>query len=165
MEKESGKQFLWQYWKEAWFLIYFLLTRPLMTCSIRAISKWSVLQCEPLHCHHCKLFLRSFLHLKTLFDCMFLTGKRLSRYPHKKVKTSILQFPTSLSTWPYMSLNQFVLLFVFGLLWTYGFVSNRFLRLLIEKLCLPAYCLVDCDPYGFDILTTYRFGSMVRFIK
>ncbi|KAJ7960923.1 meiotic recombination protein SPO11-1 [Quillaja saponaria] len=38
--------------------------------------------------------------------------------------------------------------------------TRRFLRLLIEKLCLPAYCLVDCDPYGFDILTIYRFGSM-----
>ncbi|KAI3745551.1 hypothetical protein L6452_07951 [Arctium lappa] len=38
--------------------------------------------------------------------------------------------------------------------------TRRFLRLLIEQLHLPAYCLVDCDPYGFDILTTYRFGSM-----
>ncbi|KAM7279028.1 hypothetical protein ACFE04_006162 [Oxalis oulophora] len=38
--------------------------------------------------------------------------------------------------------------------------TRRFLRLLIEKLRLPIYCLVDCDPYGFDILTTYRFGSM-----
>ncbi|KAF5187311.1 Type 2 dna topoisomerase 6 subunit a [Thalictrum thalictroides] len=38
--------------------------------------------------------------------------------------------------------------------------TRRFLRLLIEKLCLPVYCLVDCDPYGFDILTIYRFGSM-----
>ncbi|XP_011038778.1 PREDICTED: meiotic recombination protein SPO11-1 [Populus euphratica] len=38
--------------------------------------------------------------------------------------------------------------------------TRRFLRLLVEKLCLPVYCLVDCDPYGFDILTTYRFGSM-----
>lgn len=38
--------------------------------------------------------------------------------------------------------------------------TRRFLRLLIEKLHLPVYCLVDCDPYGFDILTTYRFGSM-----
>nr|XP_017251400.1 PREDICTED: meiotic recombination protein SPO11-1-like isoform X6 [Daucus carota subsp. sativus] len=38
--------------------------------------------------------------------------------------------------------------------------TRRFLRLIIEKLCLPTYCLVDCDPYGFDILTTYRFGSM-----
>ncbi|CAI0374069.1 unnamed protein product [Linum tenue] len=38
--------------------------------------------------------------------------------------------------------------------------TRRFLRLLIEKLRLPVYCLVDCDPYGFDILTTYRFGSM-----
>ncbi|XP_030525495.1 meiotic recombination protein SPO11-1 isoform X1 [Rhodamnia argentea] len=38
--------------------------------------------------------------------------------------------------------------------------TRRFLRLLIETLHLPAYCLVDCDPYGFDILSTYRFGSM-----
>lgn len=38
--------------------------------------------------------------------------------------------------------------------------TRRFLRLLMEKLSLPTYCLVDCDPYGFDILTTYRFGSM-----
>eukprot|EP00257_Ricinus_communis_P026368 XP_025013782.1 meiotic recombination protein SPO11-1 [Ricinus communis] len=39
--------------------------------------------------------------------------------------------------------------------------TRRFLRLLLEKLGLPVYCLVDCDPYGFDILTTYRFGSML----
>ncbi|RZC61558.1 hypothetical protein C5167_023313 [Papaver somniferum] len=32
--------------------------------------------------------------------------------------------------------------------------TRRFLRLLMGKLHLPAYCLVDCDPYGFDILTT-----------
>ncbi|KAJ4982253.1 hypothetical protein NE237_033090 [Protea cynaroides] len=38
--------------------------------------------------------------------------------------------------------------------------TRRFLRLLTENLCLPVYCLVDCDPYGFDILTTYCFGSM-----
>ncbi|KAF1868636.1 hypothetical protein Lal_00036074 [Lupinus albus] len=38
--------------------------------------------------------------------------------------------------------------------------TRRFLRLLVETLHLPVYCLVDCDPYGFDILTTYRFGSM-----
>ncbi|KAK4804596.1 hypothetical protein SAY86_004413 [Trapa natans] len=38
--------------------------------------------------------------------------------------------------------------------------TRRFLKLLIEKLHLPVYCLVDCDPYGFDILCTYRFGSM-----
>ncbi|KAK7276956.1 hypothetical protein RIF29_18105 [Crotalaria pallida] len=38
--------------------------------------------------------------------------------------------------------------------------TRRFLRLLVEHLHLPVYCLVDCDPYGFDILTTYRFGSM-----
>ncbi|KAF8414255.1 hypothetical protein HHK36_002255 [Tetracentron sinense] len=42
--------------------------------------------------------------------------------------------------------------------------TRRFLRLLIETLHLPAYCLVDCDPYGFDILTTYRFGSMIRWL-
>ncbi|KAL9682925.1 hypothetical protein QQ045_014737 [Rhodiola kirilowii] len=40
------------------------------------------------------------------------------------------------------------------------FSCTRFLRLLVEKLELPTFCLVDCDPYGFDILTTYRFGSM-----
>ncbi|KAF5730483.1 meiotic recombination protein SPO11-1 [Tripterygium wilfordii] len=38
--------------------------------------------------------------------------------------------------------------------------SIRFLRVLTDTLRLPIYCLVDCDPYGFDILTTYRFGSM-----
>ncbi|XP_010534803.1 PREDICTED: meiotic recombination protein SPO11-1 isoform X2 [Tarenaya hassleriana] len=37
--------------------------------------------------------------------------------------------------------------------------TRRFLRLLMEKLHLPVYCLVDCDPYGFEILATYRFGS------
>ncbi|KAK6934589.1 hypothetical protein RJ641_034744 [Dillenia turbinata] len=39
-------------------------------------------------------------------------------------------------------------------------ILTRFLQLLIKELSLPIYCLVDCDPYGFDILTTYRFGSM-----
>ncbi|KAK4275339.1 hypothetical protein QN277_018439 [Acacia crassicarpa] len=38
--------------------------------------------------------------------------------------------------------------------------TRRFLRLLVDQLHIPAFCLVDCDPYGFDILTTYRFGSM-----
>ncbi|XP_031489736.1 meiotic recombination protein SPO11-1 [Nymphaea colorata] len=38
--------------------------------------------------------------------------------------------------------------------------TRRFLRLLIDELHLPAYCLVDCDPYGFEIMMTYRFGSM-----
>ncbi|KAG9443487.1 hypothetical protein H6P81_014827 [Aristolochia fimbriata] len=38
--------------------------------------------------------------------------------------------------------------------------TRRFLRLLVENLMLPVYCLVDCDPHGFDILATYRFGSM-----
>lgn len=39
---------------------------------------------------------------------------------------------------------------------------SRFLGLLVDTLHLPIYCLVDCDPYGFDILSTYRFGSLVR---
>ncbi|XP_051178274.1 meiotic recombination protein SPO11-1 [Lolium perenne] len=38
--------------------------------------------------------------------------------------------------------------------------TRRFLRYLVEQLRLPAYCLVDADPYGFDILATYKFGSM-----
>uniref|UniRef100_A0A0E0KJ43 DNA topoisomerase (ATP-hydrolyzing) n=1 Tax=Oryza punctata TaxID=4537 RepID=A0A0E0KJ43_ORYPU len=35
-----------------------------------------------------------------------------------------------------------------------------FLRYLVEQLHLPVYCLVDADPYGFDILATYKFGSL-----
>ncbi|XP_062212439.1 meiotic recombination protein SPO11-1 isoform X2 [Phragmites australis] len=38
--------------------------------------------------------------------------------------------------------------------------TRRFLHYLVEQLHLPAYCLVDSDPYGFDILATYKFGSM-----
>ncbi|KAG6405262.1 hypothetical protein SASPL_132849 [Salvia splendens] len=38
--------------------------------------------------------------------------------------------------------------------------TRRFLNLLVGTLHLPVYCLVDCDPYGIDILVTYRFGSM-----
>ncbi|KAG0467012.1 hypothetical protein HPP92_018026 [Vanilla planifolia] len=38
--------------------------------------------------------------------------------------------------------------------------TRRFLRLLMEQLHIPAYCLVDYDPHGFDILSNYRFGSM-----
>ncbi|XP_038974942.1 meiotic recombination protein SPO11-1 isoform X7 [Phoenix dactylifera] len=43
--------------------------------------------------------------------------------------------------------------------------TRRFLRHLVEQLHLPVYCLVDSDPYGFDILTTYRFGSMLLLLK
>ncbi|EHA8587645.1 hypothetical protein COCNU_scaffold002867G000090 [Cocos nucifera] len=39
--------------------------------------------------------------------------------------------------------------------------TRRFLHHIVEQLHLPVYCLVDSDPYGFDILTTYRFGSML----
>ncbi|KAF8709791.1 hypothetical protein HU200_029500 [Digitaria exilis] len=38
--------------------------------------------------------------------------------------------------------------------------TRRFLRYLVEQLHLPVYCLVDSDPYGFDILATYKFGSL-----
>ncbi|XP_066164296.1 meiotic recombination protein SPO11-1 isoform X2 [Oryza sativa Japonica Group] len=38
--------------------------------------------------------------------------------------------------------------------------TRRFLRYLVEQLHLPVYCLVDADPYGFDILATYKFGSL-----
>ncbi|PKA61686.1 Meiotic recombination protein SPO11-1 [Apostasia shenzhenica] len=38
--------------------------------------------------------------------------------------------------------------------------TRRFLQHLVSQLHLPVYCLVDFDPYGFDILATYRFGSM-----
>ncbi|CAN6560504.1 unnamed protein product [Malus baccata var. baccata] len=38
--------------------------------------------------------------------------------------------------------------------------TRRFLGLLVDTLHLPIYCLVDCDPYGFGILSMYRFGSM-----
>ncbi|PQQ03692.1 hypothetical protein Pyn_34058 [Prunus yedoensis var. nudiflora] len=39
--------------------------------------------------------------------------------------------------------------------------TRRFLGLLVDTLHLPTYCLVDCDPYGFDILSTYWFGSVI----
>ncbi|ONI06308.1 hypothetical protein PRUPE_5G052600 [Prunus persica] len=44
--------------------------------------------------------------------------------------------------------------------------ENRhgFLGILVDTLRLPTYCLVDCDPYGFDIMSTYRFSSMVRLL-
>jgi meiotic recombination protein SPO11 len=45
-----------------------------------------------------------------------------------------------------------------------SFSHPRFLRYLVEQLHLPAYCLVDSDPYGFDILATYKFGSLVSMI-
>ncbi|THU53194.1 hypothetical protein C4D60_Mb10t11820 [Musa balbisiana] len=42
----------------------------------------------------------------------------------------------------------------------YKKACTEFLCLLVQHLHLPVYCLVDCDPYGFDILMVYRFGSM-----
>ncbi|KAJ7560563.1 hypothetical protein O6H91_04G135800 [Diphasiastrum complanatum] len=38
--------------------------------------------------------------------------------------------------------------------------TRSFLRLLVNALHLPVYGLVDADPYGLDILCTYRFGSL-----
>ncbi|EFJ12809.1 hypothetical protein SELMODRAFT_123469 [Selaginella moellendorffii] len=37
--------------------------------------------------------------------------------------------------------------------------TRSFLRLLAAETKLPVYGLVDADPYGLDILATYRFGS------
>nr|CAB3493209.1 unnamed protein product [Digitaria exilis] len=34
-------------------------------------------------------------------------------------------------------------------------------RCIVITLHLPVYCLVDSDPYGFDILATYKFGSLI----
>ncbi|ONK67424.1 uncharacterized protein A4U43_C06F20110 [Asparagus officinalis] len=41
-----------------------------------------------------------------------------------------------------------------------GKIDVLFLRHLVDQLQLPVFCLVDSDPYGFDILTIYRFGSL-----
>ena len=41
-------------------------------------------------------------------------------------------------------------------------MSTRFLlHSLCSQLCLPAFILADADPYGLDIMATYRFGSVV----
>jgi DNA topoisomerase-6 subunit A len=38
--------------------------------------------------------------------------------------------------------------------------TRRFLRLLSDRLDLPVYCFVDCDPYGFtNIYRTLKVGS------
>jgi DNA topoisomerase VI subunit A len=38
--------------------------------------------------------------------------------------------------------------------------TRRFIRLLSDKQCLPVYCFVDCDPYGFaNIYRTLKVGS------
>ncbi len=104
-------------------------------------------------------------HLKILFDHFFFSqGRGYPDVPTRRWKLTLLVYNFSLHI-AYMPLNHFVFTYLFGLSVNIYICINRFLRLLIEKLCLPTYCLVDCDPYGFDILTTYRFGSMVRFIK
>uniref|UniRef100_A0A0E0KJ44 DNA topoisomerase (ATP-hydrolyzing) n=1 Tax=Oryza punctata TaxID=4537 RepID=A0A0E0KJ44_ORYPU len=66
------------------------------------------------------------------------TGKRLPRYSDKKAYALSYTF-----------------LFYFSEL-----IFQIFLRYLVEQLHLPVYCLVDADPYGFDILATYKFGSL-----
>ncbi|KAK0601296.1 hypothetical protein LWI29_022900 [Acer saccharum] len=60
----------------------------------------------------------------------------------------------------YIGMNSGIVSSLFWYNYVHISYSIRFLRLLTETLCLPTYCLVDCDPYGFDILSTYRFGSM-----
>ncbi|KAH7700035.1 CRE-SPO-11 protein [Aphelenchoides avenae] len=39
------------------------------------------------------------------------------------------------------------------------FNTRRFLRWLYERRPLPMFALVDADPYGIEILATYRYGS------
>ncbi|KAG0577631.1 hypothetical protein KC19_5G168500 [Ceratodon purpureus] len=38
--------------------------------------------------------------------------------------------------------------------------TRSFLRRLVDELHLPVYGLMDGDPYGLDILSIYRFGSL-----
>ncbi|GJN23283.1 hypothetical protein PR202_gb10919 [Eleusine coracana subsp. coracana] len=47
-----------------------------------------------------------------------------------------------------------------GIPFKHYFHHPRFLRYLVEQLHLPVFCLVDSDPYGFDIMATYKFGSL-----
>jgi DNA topoisomerase VI subunit A len=41
-------------------------------------------------------------------------------------------------------------------------LATSFLRRLTDELHLPVYALMDGDPYGLDILSVYRFGSLVH---
>jgi hypothetical protein len=82
--------------------------------------------------------------------CIVNPGKRLSRYSNKKA-CALYSLSSSC-----IFLNRYPN-FTF-------FFHPRFLRYLVELLHLPAYCLVDSDPYGFDILATYKFGSLVGMI-
>lgn len=138
-----------------------------MKCSIPAISKWPVLQCKPLHCHHSKVSPWAFAPSQNPF-WFYLSCREeaIQISPHEGKNSHSFSFSCiSVSRTIYAEQLFCFVWFIWTLHVIYAFVLNRFLRLLIEKLRLPAYCLVDCDPYGFDILTTYRFGSLVRFIK
>ncbi|KAL4618672.1 hypothetical protein ACB092_06G027500 [Castanea dentata] len=91
--------------------------------------------------------------------CIVITGRGYPDIPTRRWKLSLLLYNVSHHIAIYVT-YLFVFMYLFGISVNICICTNRFLRLLIEKLCLPTYCLVDCDPYGFDILTTYRFGSM-----
>ena len=112
-----------------------------------------------------KLFLKSLGSFQNPFWPFFSQGRDYPQISPPEGENFHFYFAIFLIILPYVSLILFVFIYLFGLSVNTCICTNRFLRLLIEKLCLPTYCLVDCDPYGFDILTTYRFGSMVRFIK
>lgn len=39
--------------------------------------------------------------------------------------------------------------------------TRQLVKMIWDKLKIPIFILVDADPHGFDIMCTYRFGSMV----
>ncbi|CAD6241028.1 GSCOCG00009083001-RA-CDS [Cotesia congregata] len=38
--------------------------------------------------------------------------------------------------------------------------TRIFVKMLVEKLKLPVFVLVDCNPHGFEIMSTYKYGSL-----
>lgn len=43
--------------------------------------------------------------------------------------------------------------------------TREMLRILVDKLGIPALGLCDGDPYGIEIICIYRFGSMVSLMN
>ncbi|XP_057337715.1 meiotic recombination protein SPO11 [Microplitis mediator] len=38
--------------------------------------------------------------------------------------------------------------------------TRIFVKILVDKLELPVFVLVDCNPHGFEIMCTYKYGSL-----